>query len=172
MEPSLTISSIFSDIRCTDRNLVWVYGKSKKWSHVAHLEWRQRGCVCVSEISRFSRVWLFATPWSVACQAPLFMGFFRQEYWRGLPLTSPGDLPDPGIKLTSLVSPALAGRFFTTSTTWEGREDRCEKPIELIQQKLALRAQGNGEKLKPPSLPESTKKLGGRGRVPSHMDWS
>ena len=45
-----------------------------------------------------------ATPWTVACQAPLFMGFSRQEYWSGLPLPSPGDLPDPRI---SPGSPAL-----------------------------------------------------------------
>jgi len=47
------------------------------------------------------------------------MGLFRQEYWNGLPFPSPGDLPDPGSKPTSLSSPALAGRFFTTSATWE-----------------------------------------------------
>ena len=40
----------------------------------------------------------FETPWTVACQAPLSMGFSRQEYWRGLPFPSPGDLPDPGIE--------------------------------------------------------------------------
>ena len=45
-----------------------------------------------------SRVQLFATPWAVACQAPLFIEFPRQEYWSGLPFLSPGDLPDPGIK--------------------------------------------------------------------------
>ena len=50
-------------------------------------------------------------PWTVACQAPLSVGFPRQEYWSGLPLTSPGGLPDPGIVP---VSPALAGGFFTT----------------------------------------------------------
>ena len=50
------------------------------------------------------------TPWTVAFQAPLFMGFFRQEYWSGLPFPSPGDLPNPGIKPTS---PALqADSFF------------------------------------------------------------
>ena len=48
------------------------------------------------------------TPWAVAFQAPLSMGFPRQEYWNGLPLPSPGDLPDPGSKPTFLVSPALA----------------------------------------------------------------
>ena len=55
----------------------------------------------------------------IACQAPLSMGFSRQEYWSGLPLPSPGDLPDTGIELTSFMSPALAGRFFTTSATHE-----------------------------------------------------
>ena len=50
-----------------------------------------------------------------SCQAPLSMGFPRQEYWSGLPFPSPGDLPDPGIEPESLVSPALAGGFFTTS---------------------------------------------------------
>ena len=47
------------------------------------------------------------------------MGFSRQEYWSGLPFPPPGELPDPGIELASLMSPALAGGFFTTSTTWE-----------------------------------------------------
>ena len=51
------------------------------------------------------------TPWTIACQAPLSMGFSRQEYWSGLPFPSPGDLLDAGIKPTS---PALAGGFFTT----------------------------------------------------------
>ena len=48
--------------------------------------------------SSLSRVWLFVTPWAVACQAPLSMEFSRQEYWSGLPFLSAGDLPDPGIK--------------------------------------------------------------------------
>ena len=56
---------------------------------------------------------------TVACQAPLSMGFSRQEYWRGLPCPPPGDLLDPRIKPVSLVSPALAGWFFTTSIIWE-----------------------------------------------------
>ena len=77
-------------------------------------------------LSHFSSVWLFATQWTVARQAPLSMGFSRQEYWSGLPCPPPGELPDPGIKPESLMSPALAGGFFTTSTTWEaptrGRE--------------------------------------------------
>ena len=56
---------------------------------------------------------------TVAQQAPLPMEFFRQEYLSALPFPPPGDLPDPGIESASLESPALAGRFFTTSATWE-----------------------------------------------------
>ena len=65
-------------------------------------------------LSCFSRIWLFATPWTVAHQAALSMGFSRQEYWSGSSFPSPGDPPDPGIEPRSLMSPALAGRLFTT----------------------------------------------------------
>ena len=59
---------------------------------------------------------LFATQWTVAPQAPLSMGFSRQEYWSGLPFPPPGDRPNPGIEPSrSLTSPALAGGFFTTA---------------------------------------------------------
>ena len=54
------------------------------------------------------------TPWTVAHQAPPSLGFFRQEYWSGLPFHPPGDLPDPGIEPASFMSPALAGGSFTT----------------------------------------------------------
>ena len=54
------------------------------------------------------------TPWTAAHQAPLSMGFFRQDYWSGLPCPIPGDLPDPGIEPMSPMSPPLAGGFFTT----------------------------------------------------------
>ena len=57
-----------------------------------------------------SHVWLFATSWTIDHQAPLSMGFPRQEYWSGLPLPSPGDLPDPGIKLISPASVCCVGR--------------------------------------------------------------
>ena len=70
-------------------------------------------------LSRFSHVCLFATLWTVALQAPLSMGFSRQEYWSGLPCPPPGDRPNPGIIPTSLMSLALAGEFFHTSSTWE-----------------------------------------------------
>ena len=59
------------------------------------------------------------TQWTVTHQAPLSMGFPRQEYWSGLSCPPPEDLLDPGIKLTSLMSPALAGGFFTTSAPWK-----------------------------------------------------
>ena len=60
-----------------------------------------------------------ATLCTVAHQAPLSMGFFRQEYWNGLPCPPPGDLPNLGTEPVSLTSPALADRFFTTSATLE-----------------------------------------------------
>ena len=59
------------------------------------------------------------TPWIIAHQAPLSMGFSRQEYRSGLLCSSPGDAPHPGIEPVSLISPVLAGEFFTTSATWE-----------------------------------------------------
>ena len=69
-------------------------------------------------VGRFSHVWLFATIWNVTQQA-LFMGFSRQENWRGLPCPPPGDLCNPGTEPTSLMSPTLADCFFTTSATWK-----------------------------------------------------
>ena len=74
---------------------------------------------------------LFATLWTVALQAPLSMGFSRQEYWSGLPCASPGNFPDPGIKLTSLTSPDLTGRFFSTSTTWEAQSAAYPRGIVI-----------------------------------------
>ena len=68
------------------------------------------------KVKSLSRVWLLATPWTVAHQAPLSMGFSRQEYWSSLPCPPPGDPPDPGIEPVSLLSPALADEFCTTST--------------------------------------------------------
>ena len=70
-------------------------------------------------LSRFSHVWLFVTLCTLASQAPLSMGFSRQEYWSGLLCVPPGDLPNQEMELVSLISPALAGRLFTTSATWE-----------------------------------------------------
>ena len=71
-------------------------------------------CVCVR--AKSLQLCLFWTLWTVTCQAPLSMGFSRQEYWTGLLCPPPRDLPEPGIKPWSL---ALASRFFTDSTTWK-----------------------------------------------------
>ena len=90
---------------------------------IAVLQWSGKKKVvllyfaCV--LSCFSCVQLFVTLWTVARQVPLSMGFSRQEYWSGLPCPPPGDLPDPGTKLVSLMSRALARRFFTTIATWK-----------------------------------------------------
>ena len=65
-------------------------------------------CVCVCVWNHFSHVQLFTTLWTIVCQAPLSMGFSRQEYWSGFPFSSPGDLPNPGIKPGS---PSLQAYF-------------------------------------------------------------
>ena len=69
--------------------------------------------VCMHECV-LSHVLLFETPWTIACQALLSIGFFRQEYWSGLPFPPSGDLPNPGIQHASLATLALASRLSTT----------------------------------------------------------
>ena len=73
-------------------------------------------CVCARAhaLSHFSNVQFFVTPWTLALQSPLSMGFPRQEYWRRLPFPSSGHLPNPGPELVSPVSPVLDDGFFTT----------------------------------------------------------
>ena len=99
-----------------------------------------RPCTCV--LSHFSRVRLRVTPWTVALQAPLSMGFSREAYWSGLTFPPPGELPDPGIELMSLMSPAFAGGFFTASTTTQSSflaqpflevplGSRCRRPCSV-----------------------------------------
>ena len=83
---------------------VFSWHSSHVWVHAKLLQSCSILCAMLGTVSR---------------QAPLSMGFSRQEYWSGLPSPPPGDLPDPGIKPASLMSPVLAGRFFTTSTPWE-----------------------------------------------------
>ena len=70
-------------------------------------------------LSHFSCVQLSVTLWTIACKTPLFMGFSRQKCWSGLSCPPPGDLPNPGIEPESLMSPTLAGGFFTTNSTWD-----------------------------------------------------
>ena len=72
-------------------------------------------------LSCFSSVQFFETPWTIVHQVSLLRGFPRPEHWSGLPCPPPGDLPNPGIEPTSLVSPALSSEFFTTNTTWEAQ---------------------------------------------------
>ena len=81
-------------------------------------------------LSCLSCVWLFVTLWMVAHQAPLSMGLCRQEYWSGLPCLPPRDLLTQD-RTHSLPSPALAGRFFTTSTTWEA--PTCPVKVKVAQ---------------------------------------
>ena len=88
-----------------------------KWGSLAMNTTHTHACM----LHPFSCVQLFATLWTEACQAPLSMGFSRQEYWRGVSYPPPGDLSNPGIKPMSLTSPALVGRFLG-STTWEAHE--------------------------------------------------
>ena len=87
-------------------------------------------------LRRFSRVRLCATPQTAAHEAPPSLGFSRQEYWSGLPRPPAGDLPDPGLERAALMSPALAGGFFTARATWgegNGNPLQCsclENPME------------------------------------------
>ena len=84
------------------------------------------------------------TPWTVAHQAPLFMGFPRQEYWSGLPFPSPGDLPDPGIEPVSLASPTLVSVFFTTAPPGKPLWIWDLSPIPLASPGLLLLATSKG----------------------------
>ena len=92
--------------------LTWRRGSSEvRWAAGLYQACSTR--FCHSQAPSLSWVQLLATPWTAAHQAPLSMGFPRQEYRSGLPFPSPGDLPDPG---TESASPALAGGFFTTES--------------------------------------------------------
>ena len=82
-----------------------------------------------------NHVQLFATPWTVAHQVPLSIGFSRQEYWSGLPFPPPGDLPNQGIEPRFLMSPAQACRFFSTSVTWKAYKFR----MKIIKNHMDLR---------------------------------
>ena len=78
------------------------------------------------KVKSLNRVQLFATPWTVAHQAPLSMGFSRQEYWSGLPFPSPGDLPDPGIEPRS---PTLQADALTSEPPGKPYVDRYHLPF-------------------------------------------
>ena len=103
------------DFRCVGSHSIYTFSVSHHSAYYFEID----PCCCVNQYSIPFYYWvvasflspaLFVTPWMVACQAPLSVGFSRQECWSGLPFPAPGDLPDPG----TLGSPALAGGFFTT----------------------------------------------------------
>ena len=111
---------LFSSLKCKGQSALWVSPSTplfhlfllcphskytRRKSSWIPAPWRPSILLC-SVLSRFSHVQLFATPWTVASQAPLFMGFSRQKYWNGLLYPPPGALPDPGVEPTSPVSPA------------------------------------------------------------------
>ena len=116
-----------------------------------------------SEMKSLSRVQLFETPWTVAYQAPLSMGFSRQECWSGLPFSSPRDLPDPGIKLRSPTLQADAARALIFSElvahlqTWCAH---CLIHVLPVQRTLTGLHSPNFFKFSPRSI-FKIKKLGG-----------
>ena len=89
-------------------------------------------------LSHFCRVWHFATLWTVAHQAPLSMGFSRQEYWRELPCPPLGDLPKPGIEPTTLMSLALVDGFFTTRATCKAQRRFIGPPVTVREHGTVL----------------------------------
>ena len=93
---------------------------TKHYNEMTLIERRVCVCVCVCARARAhacaQSCLNLCGPWTIACQALLTMEFSRQDYWSGLPFPSSGNLPDPGMEP---ISPVLAGRFFTTDTTWE-----------------------------------------------------
>ena len=89
-------------------------------------------------LSRFSHVPLFVTLWTAAWQAPLSMGTLQARDYSGLPCPPLGDLPDPGIEPLSLMSPALAGRFFTTRATWDAPRYIPNKINAYIYQRMFI----------------------------------
>ena len=86
-----------------------------------------------------SHVQLFVTTWTVAHQVPLSMGFPRQGHWSELPFPHLGDLPDPGIEPVSPVSPALAGKFFTTESSRKHMHYYSWVQIEQQKKKILLK---------------------------------
>ena len=110
-------------------------------------------CACVP--SRFIHVRLFVTPWTAARQAPPSMGFSRQKYWSGLPCPPPRDLPDARTEPTLLTSSVLAGRFFTTNTTWKAPHSHLTPLQKSIQNGLDLNIRPESIKL----LEENIRKI-------------
>ena len=102
--------------------VLWSWG-CKESDMTEWLKWTELKNNTLLLLSHQVRSDSFATPWTVACQAPLSMVFPRQEYWSGLPFPSPGDLAKPGIEPASHASSALAERFFTTEPSGKPSND-------------------------------------------------
>ena len=111
---------------------LWITQPTGKWGLLTFVQ-----CILTAErevflpvvVELLNHVQLFATPWTVARQALLSLGFSRQEYWSGLAGPPPGDLSHPGIEPASLMSPALADGFFTTSAAWEAPIMNMQNPV-------------------------------------------
>ena len=86
-----------------------------------------------------NHVWFFVTPCTIACQAALYMEFFRQEYWIRVLFLTPGDLPNAVTEPTSVVSPALAGGFFNHCVTWEASTMEYYSAIKTDQNNTIFR---------------------------------
>ena len=108
-------------------NAPWDSGTS-----TSRIHWMMKFFQVKVKVKSLSRVQLFATPWTVAHQAPPSMGFSRQEYWSGLPFPSPGDLPDPGIKPRS---PTLQADALTSEPP--GKPTFCNKKGLLLLEKAS-----------------------------------
>ena len=115
-----------SCVICPVTSILWIFCVSlivpscphpSTFQSVLHLLSFFGGGLCCCSAQSLSHLQLFGTPWTVNHQAPLSMEFSRQGYWSRSPFPTPGGLPNPGVKPMSLVSPALAGRFFTTAPT-------------------------------------------------------
>ena len=104
----------------------------------------------------------FATPWTVACQAPLFTEFPKQEYWTRLPFPSPGDFPHPGMELAS---PALASGFYyhlTENEVEKKKSSKCSKNMEFSPGKTLIKNQrlpGGSVVKNPPAMQEMWQEL-------------
>ena len=97
-----------------------IHGVAKSWTQLSDWSDLRYVHVCMwCHALMLSPVRLIVTLWVIAHQVPLSIGFFRQEYWSGLLFPSPGDLHNPGIEPASFVCLTLAGKLFTTRTTWE-----------------------------------------------------
>ena len=117
----LEIKQVLSFKSQNSRNALHIgyeYGEESRAKKEGHLYCTSR-LVLMLGLSCFCHGQLYVNLWTVACQALLSMGFFRQEGWIVLSFPSLGDLPNPGIEPAALISPVQAGGFFTTSATWE-----------------------------------------------------